>query len=80
MLQVEKGHNGVPEAETTMRGDRFNLEDQVGGLIDHTTRRSRRRRQERAVAPERADEQRYSLYARDTATVRASRADERDVA
>jgi hypothetical protein len=80
MLQVEKGHNGVPEAEMTMRGDRFNLEDQVGGLIDHSTRRSRRRRQERDTTPEPVDELRYSLYASDTATVRASRADERDVA
>jgi hypothetical protein len=80
---VEKGHNGVPEAETTMRGDRFNLEDQVGGLIDHPTRRTKRRRHERALAPELAelpDEERYPLYPRKAATVRATRANERDVA
>jgi hypothetical protein len=63
-----------------MRSARFNLEDQVGGLIDHTTRRSRRRRTERGLALESADEERYELHATEAATVRASRADERDVA
>lgn len=66
-----------------MRGERFNLEDQVGGLIDHPTRRSRRRRPE-ASAPEPAEEERYHLRPQAAATVRAGRASDprrhRDVA
>lgn len=71
MLLLEKGHNGVPEAETAMRGDQFDLEDQVGGLIDHSSRRARRRKAPEAPPPEPA---RYELTARTELAIRAARA------
>ncbi len=74
MLRVEKGHNGVPEAETTMRGARFNLEDQVGGLVDHHDARRRRRDPARVLPPEPAEPERYPLTKRGSLAIRAARA------
>ena len=84
MLRVEKGHNGVPEAETTMRGARFNLEDQVGGLVDHHDARPRRRDTTPAPPPGPAEPERYPLTKQGSLAIRAARASEdgaqRDVA
>ena len=57
-----------------MRRERFNLEEQVGGLIDHGGRRERRREAPKAPAPESEAPQRYGLTKRATLAIRASRA------
>jgi hypothetical protein len=74
MLRVEKGHNGVPEAETIMRGARFNLEDAP----------RRRRDTTRVRPPEPAEPERYPLTKQGSLAIRAARASgdgaQRDVA
>ena len=76
---MEKGHNGVPGSEMAMRGERFNLEDQVGGLIDGGSRRVRRRRTAEPIAAP-ADPQRYEIHAPARPAIRAARASDRRVA
>ncbi len=50
---------------------RSNLEDQVGGLLDHDPSRSRRRASAPVLA---AEPERYPLTARSAVTIRAARA------
>jgi hypothetical protein len=53
-----------------MRRARYNLEEQVGGLIDHEDRPARRHE----VPPVADEPQRYGLTARATLAIRAARA------
>jgi hypothetical protein len=55
-------------------GERFNIEDQVGGLIDHDDRPARRRVARRAPASEPVEPQRYQLTARAKPRIHADRA------
>ena len=67
-----------------MRGARFNLEDQVGGLVDHHDAPRRRRETARALPPEPAEPERYPLTKHGSLAIRAARASgdgaQRDVA
>jgi hypothetical protein len=56
-----------------MHRARHNLEEQVGGLIDHDDRRRRRRTSPPLPSDEEAP-QRYGLTARTTPAIRATRA------
>ena len=60
--------------ETAMPGERFDLEDQVGGLIDHVRRRARRRPAAEPIASEPADVQHHDVTAKAEVTIRAARA------
>jgi hypothetical protein len=62
------------EAETAMRRERSSLEDQVGGLIDHGGRRSRRRDAQQASASDPVEPERYDLTGKATVAIRAARA------
>jgi hypothetical protein len=57
-----------------MRRERFNLEEQVGGLVDHGSRWHRRRSSPVAPTPEPVEPERYPLTPRGTLAIRASRA------
>lgn len=57
-----------------MHRERPNLEDQVGGLIDHDSRRARRRRPSRPDAPDAAEAPGYDLYADAKPVIHADRA------
>jgi hypothetical protein len=57
-----------------MRRARFNLEDQVGGLIDHGSRRERRREAPEQPESEPVDPGRYGLTVQATVAIRAARA------
>ena len=57
-----------------MRRERFNLEEQVGGLVDHSDRRERRREAPQAPATDTAASERYGLTRRATLAIRAARA------
>ena len=57
-----------------MRATRFNLEDQVGGLIDRHESRPRRRDVAPPAPTEPAEPERYPLTKRATLAIRASRA------
>jgi hypothetical protein len=57
-----------------MRRERFNLEEQVGGLIDHGGRRERRHEAPSAPAPEAEAPRHYGLTKRATLAIRAARA------
>jgi hypothetical protein len=56
-----------------MRRERYNLEDQVGGLIDAGGRRSRRRGSAPIQRPEPAEPERYPLTQQATLAIRAAR-------
>jgi hypothetical protein len=57
-----------------MRSARCNLEDQVGGLIDHGDRRVRRREARPASSSELVEPERYDLAPQAQVAIRAARA------
>ena len=57
-----------------MRRERSNVEEQVGGLIDHRERRARRREAPQVSESELVEPQRYGLTPQATVAIRAERA------
>ena len=77
-IAIRKVHaHATGERKRDAMGERFNFEDQVGGLIDHHERPARRRVVRGATAAEPLEPERYRLTARAKPRIRAhARSDE----